>query len=198
MINVDSETGKVGLSMKLVSQGDGRDLDPSHAEAQSEGERSGGGKGGGKGGGGIDARREREAAAAAMAVPEYGGRPRLGGAEYEMVAEQGDDDEVAAATGASASGTYQLRLPNGDAAPAPPGGLDAKQRLQVELAAQLLAKGSSKKSKKEKSHKESKGHKSHKKSSSHKKDKHGSSSKHGKEDKHKKDKHKDKKRKRDD
>ena len=39
VVSVDEASGKVSLSMKLASQGDVRDLDPSHAEAQAEGER---------------------------------------------------------------------------------------------------------------------------------------------------------------
>ena len=39
VISVDEASGKISLSMKLASQGDERDLDPSHAEAQAEGER---------------------------------------------------------------------------------------------------------------------------------------------------------------
>ena len=42
VVSVDEASGKVSLSMKLASQGDVRDLDPSHAEAQAEGERGGG------------------------------------------------------------------------------------------------------------------------------------------------------------
>ena len=42
VIGVDESNGRIALSAKLVSQGDGRDLDPSHAEAQAEGDRGGG------------------------------------------------------------------------------------------------------------------------------------------------------------
>ena len=210
VISVDAETGKVGLSMKLVSQSDGRDLDPSHAEAQSEGER-GGGRGGGGRGGGLEARREQAAASASMAVPEYGGRPKIGGGpEYEMLPEEAEERPApGVARCAPASGTYQLRLPNGDAPPPPPpppaGGvgachnsadgadLDARQRMQVELAARVLAQDSARKHKKEKSHRsDKKSHKGHKGHKSHKKDKdkhrHKSSHKEKKSSRHRSDK----------
>ena len=131
------------------SQREGRDLDPSHVEAQAEGERRMGGARGGPGGAG--AARERESAMAAMQVPEYGGKQR-GGGDYAMVSD-GEDDEPRDSRGASGRGTYNLKMPNGGAAPPPPPGsqpLDARQRKQVELAAQLLAKASKKKDKKEK------------------------------------------------
>ena len=108
---------------------------------------------------------------------------------------------------APASGsTYQLRLPNGDAPPPPPpppaGGvgachnsadaadLDARQRMQVELAARVLAQDSARRHKKEKSHRSDK--KSHKGHRSHKKDKdkhrHKSSHKEKKSSRHRSDK----------
>ena len=148
VIGADEVSGKIALSMKLVSQRDGRDLDPSHVEAAAEGERRSGR--GGAGGGGA---REREGAMAAMQVPEYGGKQRGGGADYAMVSD-GEDEQPTA----SSRGTYNLKMPNGAAPPpAPPEQpLDAGQRRQVELAAQLLAKASSKKAKKEKKEKKKK------------------------------------------
>ena len=149
VIGADEVTGKIALSMKLVSQREGRDLDPSHVEAAAEGDRRSGRAG--PGGGGA---REREGAMAAMQVPEYGGKQRGGGgADYAMVSD-GEDEQPAA----SSRGTYNLKMPNGAAPPPPPEQqpLDAGQRRQVELAAQLLAKASSKKAKKEKKEKKKK------------------------------------------
>lgn len=171
VISADAESGKIALSMKLVSQREGRDLDPTHVEATAEGERRGGGPRGPAGGG-----RDKESEMAAMQVPEYGGK-RKGGGDYAMVSD-GEDDAPRGEP--AAGGTYNLKLPNG-AAPPPPA-LDAQQKRQVELAAQLLAKKAKKdkkekKSKKEKDKKEKKRKEKKEKKSSHKKDKKKSSSK---------------------
>ena len=72
VVSVDEGMGRIGLSMKLVSQGDGRDLDPSHTEAAADGER---GKGGGGGRGrNREEEMEQRAQKAALMVPEYGGK----------------------------------------------------------------------------------------------------------------------------
>ena len=41
VIGIDEEQGRISLSYKLVSQSDGRDLDPTHAEAANETDRYG-------------------------------------------------------------------------------------------------------------------------------------------------------------
>ena len=186
VIAVDQDNGKVSLSMKLVSQGNGRDLDPTHVEATAEGERRGGGGGGKGGGGGRDARQEREGAMASMQVNEYGGKRSGGGDErYAMVSDGEDDDRGG---GGGGGGTYNLKMPGGGSAPPPPSGVEEEaRRKQVEMAAQLLAKAEAKKATKEKKEKKRE-KKESKKKHKHKSDKHKSS--------HKKEKRSDKKRKR--
>ena len=161
-------------------QGDGRDLDPTHTEAQAEGERRSGG-----GPGGATQGRESRDARAAMQVPEY---KQLGTKQYDLVPE---DEEGGAASGRapSAGGKYNLSLPGGGAGPSAAGGPDSTQ-LQVELAARLLAKASSKKDKKDKKEKKhsSKKDKKHKHSSKKDKKHKHSSKKDKKEKKSKKDK----------
>ena len=39
--SIDADAGRYSLSMKLCSQSDGRDLDPTHVEARRDGERWG-------------------------------------------------------------------------------------------------------------------------------------------------------------
>ena len=75
VIGIDEENGRISLSYKLVSQSDGRDLDPTHAEAANE----------------TDRRKKPLSAAggkesmASLMVAEYGGK-QLGTSDgYELV-----------------------------------------------------------------------------------------------------------------
>eukprot|EP00965_Chrysotila_dentata_P074709 2468295-Pleurochrysis_carterae.AAC.1 len=165
--------------MKLCSQGDGRDLDPSHTEAQNDSDRRG------RPSGHDGPSRERESLAS-LKVPEYGGK-QLGDEKYDLVSE--DEDKGAARSNATAGGNYQLSVPGGGGVGAAAAGAVGgdRQQLQVELAARLLAKSAAKK----KAREEKKARKSAKKS---KKDK----KRHKKGDKKEKKSHKksDKKEKR--
>jgi predicted RNA-binding protein with RPS1 domain len=192
VISVDEASGKISLSMKLASQGDGRDLDPSHAEAQAEGER-GGGRGRRVD---PDTIREQKKNLAAMQVPEYGGKQR-GGSEYALVPDV-DDEAPSRAPAASGDGKYRLQMPGGGPPPPPPPPPPPSGRApgapglsrQVELAAQLLAQAEARKERKrdKKEKKEEKKEKKRKHSSSGKKEKH-------KDKKHKKHEKKEKKEK---
>jgi len=140
--SIDADAGRYSLSMKLCSQSDGRDLDPTHVEALSDADRRGGG--GGKGGGkGDEPKRDSRAA---MEVPEYGGR-QLGTGEYDLVPEE--DDERPGLQPA-AGGTYQLTVPGtGAVPPAPDAEAEARAQLQLQLTARLLAKGAAKQKRRE-------------------------------------------------
>lgn len=80
------------------------------------------------------------------------------------------DGEDEGPSGPDAGGTYNLKMPDGSAAPSE--ALQARKR-QAEIAAQLLAEASAKKAKKEKKRDKKERDKSEKKKSSkHKKEKH--------------------------
>ena len=181
VVSVDEGMGRIGLSMKLVSQGDGRDLDPSHTEAAADGER---GKGGGGGRGrNREEEMEQRAQKAALMVPEYGGKQLGGGEKYELVSD-GEDDRGGFGGGGgggptAASTSYGLRSLDGSALPAAaPAALSEAQQLQG-ARGEAARQGGRKKHKKEKKEKKSKKSKKEK---------------HGKIKKHKKEKKKNKKR----
>jgi len=142
---VDVAAGRYSLSMKLCSQSDGRDLDPTHVEAQSDADRKGSGGGGGR----MDGEPRRDSMAA-LQVPEYGGK-QLGTGEYALLP---DEDPVGAhgerePQPPPENGKYNLVVPSTGRAPPPPppgtaGGTDARAELQLELTARLLAKGRAK------------------------------------------------------
>ena len=178
---VDDAAQKYSLSMKCCSQGDGRDLDPTHAEALADGDKRR------PRGGGLDS--THGASLAALKVPEYGASTKqMGEGEYALVSdgeEEGGAPPHGAAVATAADGSYRLQpLSGGGPPPVADVGVTTaeqeRQHLQVELAARLLAKAAAKKAKKEsKRHKEGKRkkHKSKKKHSEKKEKKHSKSSK---------------------
>ena len=91
----------------------------------------------------------------AWQVPEYGGK-QLGTGSYELI--PSDDEDKPRAGGPTKGGNYNLA----GGLPEPQGGGD-RQRLQVELAARLLAKAGAKQRRKEEKKAKKKAHKREKK-----------------------------------
>jgi len=137
---VDASAGRYSLSMKLCSQSDGRDLDPTHAE--SEADRKGGR------GPGDETRRD---SMAALQVPEYGGK-QLGTGDYALLPDE--DGIPLGGPPQGPGGQYNLVVPGTGRPPPPPppeaGGVaDERVQLQMELTARLLARGAAKQRRRE-------------------------------------------------